>query len=129
MAQTQGSIAFPELIVPLTITLKKAQKNASGGKEAGIVKGLLERVEDGARWISQHRSDVSFGPMHIEKVNAWERNIDLDETPMGKYIKSQRKVREKRRKLLEKVRSFVFNIKTSLTQIDYTGSRRRGRIP
>lgn len=101
--QTQGSVAFPELVVGPTVTLKKSVKHASGGKEAGTVKGLLERVEEGSRWIAERRKAVTFAPKNLDELHRWERAINLEETPMGKYVKMQRKVREKRRKLVEKV--------------------------
>lgn len=99
----QGSLAFPELVVPLTVSLKKSVKKASGGKEAAIVKTLLERVEEGSRWIAECRKTVNFGPKNMEEVRAWERDVNIDETPLGKYEKSQKKLRERRRKLMEKV--------------------------
>ena len=101
--QVQGSVAFPELVVPLFATLKKSVKKASGGKEAALVKGLLDRVEEGSKYISERRKDVGFGPKLIDQVRAWEKDIDIEESPMGKYVKSQRKLREKRKKLVEKV--------------------------
>ena len=102
-SQGQGSVAFPELIVNLTVVLKKSVKRASGGKEAAVVKGFLERLEEGSKWISERRKTVGFGPKNLDQLRAWERAIDLEETPMGRYVKTQRKIREKRRKLVEKV--------------------------
>ncbi|TDL26990.1 Noc2-domain-containing protein [Rickenella mellea] len=102
--QVQGSIAFPEIVVPLTVTLKKGVKHASGGKEAGVVKGLLERIDEGVKWVEQRRKGVTFRPKNVQQVDEWERSVNLEETPIGKYIKTQRKIREKRRKLVEKAR-------------------------
>jgi len=34
----------------------------------------------------------------------WELSVKLEDTPMGKYVKTQRKIREKRRKLVDKAR-------------------------
>lgn len=102
-SQVQGSIAFPEIIVPLTVTLKKSTKKAIGGKEASLVKVLLERMEEGARWIEQRRKLVAFGPKFTDEVRAWERDIDIQDTPMGRYVKTQKKIREKRQKLVDKV--------------------------
>ncbi|KAL5498263.1 NOC2 [Sanghuangporus vaninii] len=101
----QGSIAFPELVVPLLATLRRSLKRASGAKEAGVVKGLVERVDEGAAWVSERRKSVSFGPKNVDAVRAWERDVKIEETPLGKYVKSQRKLREKRRKLVDKART------------------------
>ncbi|KAL5525179.1 NOC2 [Sanghuangporus sanghuang] len=101
----QGSIAFPELVVPLLATLRRSLKRASGAKEAGVVKGLVERVDEGAAWVSERRKGVSFGPKNVDAVRAWERDVKIEETPLGKYVKSQRKLREKRRNLVDKART------------------------
>ncbi|KAL5478855.1 NOC2 [Sanghuangporus weigelae] len=101
----QESIAFPEFVVPLLATLRRSLKKASGAKEAGVVKGLVERVNEGATWVSERRKGVSFGPKDVDAVRAWERDVKIEETPLGKYVKSQRKLREKRRKLVDKART------------------------
>lgn len=103
-----GSIAFPEIVVPITILLRKSLKTAKTGvaKESVIVKTFVERVEESARWMEQRRRNVQFSPGKIGQVQDWERDLrkKLDETPLGKYLKVQRKTREKRRKLIEKAR-------------------------
>lgn len=101
----QGSVAFPELVVPMLATLRRSAKRAAGAKEAGVVKGLLERVEEGATWVSERRKTVAFGPKNLDAVLAWERDVKIEDTPLGKYVKSQRKMREKRRKLVDKARA------------------------
>ena len=101
----QGSIAFPEIVVPLCVMLKRALKKASGGKEAAVVKGLVERVEEGAKWTEERRREVRFGPKMVEEVRSWESKVqdEMEDAPVVKYVKSQRKIREKRKKLVEKV--------------------------
>ncbi|KZV72289.1 Noc2-domain-containing protein [Peniophora sp. CONT] len=106
----QGSIAFPELVVPLVVMLRKALKAAKSGKgtgkEAGIVKALVERVEESSRWVDERRKSVTFAPGQLDDVARWQTDLrqKLDETPLGKYVRVQRKAREKRRKLVEKAR-------------------------
>lgn len=100
----QGSVAFPEVVVPVLAALRKSLKKSSGGKEAAVVKGLVERVEEGARVAVEKRKSVSFGPKALDQVRAWERSIEVEETPLGKYVKSQAKMREKRKQLVEKAR-------------------------
>lgn len=91
-------------MVPIVATLKKSLKHAAGGKEAGIVKGLLERVEEGAKWVEERRKTINFAPKNTHEVHMWERNLNVEDMPLAKHLKSQRKLREKRRKLLEKAR-------------------------
>lgn len=108
-ASVQGSVSFPEVVVPIVVALRKGVKGAKSGfganKEAGLVKGLVERVEDSARWVEQRRKELTFGPERMKEVEAWEMDLRLkvEESPLGKYVKVQRKAREKRRMLVEKV--------------------------
>ncbi|EAU87524.1 hypothetical protein CC1G_11196 [Coprinopsis cinerea okayama7 len=105
-----GSIAFPEVVVPIVVALKKSLKSGAkvlgGGKEAGVVKTLLERVDDSAKWIEGRRKNVNFAPGQLGEVREWEENLrsQLDSAPLAKYLKVQMKARENRRKLLEKAR-------------------------
>lgn len=106
----QGSIAFPEIIVPVVVTLRKALKSAKSGtknslgKEIGIVKGLVERVEESAKWMEQQRKGVGFAPGQMSEVERWESELKVDDSPLAKYVRVQQKVRAKRRSLVDKVR-------------------------
>ncbi|KAF8154012.1 Noc2p family-domain-containing protein [Crassisporium funariophilum] len=108
-APVHGSIAFPEIVVPIVVLLRKSLKNSKSGsgKEQGLVKVLLERLDESARWMEQRRKTVQFSPGKLRDVKEWEETVrtKLDDTPLGKYVKVQRKTREKRRKLVEKVGS------------------------
>ncbi|KAI0270647.1 Noc2-domain-containing protein [Gloeopeniophorella convolvens] len=100
-----GSIAFPELVVPITATLRRALKTAHGGpKVSATVKALIERVEESARWVSQRRAEVTFAPKKTAAVDLWETDLQLDDAPLLKYVRVLRKAREKQRKLVEKAR-------------------------
>jgi nucleolar complex protein 2 len=104
-----GSIAFPEIVVSIVVLLRKSLKHSktASSKEQNLVKVLLERVDNSVRWMEERRKAVQFAPSRIGDVQEWEKNIRsklVDDTPLGKYVKVQRKTREKRRKLIEKVR-------------------------
>ncbi|KAI0744746.1 Noc2-domain-containing protein [Earliella scabrosa] len=108
-----GSIGFPEVTVPIVLLLRKAIKGAkhapgkgAKAKEAGLTKALVERVEESAKWAEQKRRGVSFAPGKLGEVERWEADVGdkADDTPLGRYVKVQRKAREKRRKLVEKAR-------------------------
>ena len=101
--QIQCSIAFPEIIVPITVALRKAAKASKGGKETGLVKQLIEHAEEGAKWIQSRRRNVKFGPGNRPEVMRWEDALKVEESPMGKWVKVLRKQREKRKQLLENV--------------------------
>jgi nucleolar complex protein 2 len=109
----QGSIAFPEIVVPIITVLRKSLKTArsrsgtgaGSGKDLDHVKVLLERIEEGGRWIEGRRSGVSFAPGKLGDVRQWESESRsrIEDSPLCKYVKVIRKTREKRRKLVEKV--------------------------
>ncbi|KAI0651305.1 Noc2-domain-containing protein [Trametes meyenii] len=107
----QGSIGFPEIVVPIVLLLRKAIKGAKGAqgklakaKEAGIAKGLVDRVEESAHWVEQKRAGVPFAPGKLGDIERWEDDLKVADSPLARYVKVQRKAREKRRKLVEKAR-------------------------
>ncbi|KAF8591770.1 Noc2-domain-containing protein [Ramaria rubella] len=104
--QLQGSIAFPEICVPVGMALRKSMKGAKGAKQGSAVKMLVERMEEGAKWTEDRRRGVTFAPADVDRVRDWEEEVrsKLADTPMGKALKTVRKAREKRMKLLEKAR-------------------------
>ncbi|KAJ7777519.1 Noc2-domain-containing protein [Mycena maculata] len=109
-----GSVAFPETVVPVVIMLRKSVKAAKTGaaaasssaKDLGLVKGLLERIEESAQWVEQRRKGVVLAPSKLGEIREWEKRLTatLEESPLGKYVKVQRKTRERRRKLVDKAR-------------------------
>lgn len=104
-ASVHGSIAFPEITVPIVVLIRKSLKNckAGSGKDQGLVKVLLERIDESGRWMEQRRKTVQFSPGKVGDVQEWEKTVKtkLDDTPLGKYLKIQKKAREKRRKFVE----------------------------
>lgn len=114
-----GSIAFPEIVVPVVVVLRKSLKTVKtgtgsgkngSGKDVGLVKGLVERIEESSRWVEQNRKNVTFGPGKLGDVEEWERSMretKMDGAPLVKYVKVQTKTRQKRHKLIEKVLYFT----------------------
>lgn len=107
-APVHSSVGFPEIIVPIVATLRRSVKAASKikgkGKEVGTIKALIERVEESVKWVEERRRGVSFGPGKLQDVQKWESEVNVQETPLGKYVRVLRKTRDKRRKLMEKAR-------------------------
>ncbi|TFK29081.1 Noc2-domain-containing protein [Coprinopsis marcescibilis] len=104
-----GSIAFPEVTVPIVVALRKSLKASTklgSSKDQSSLKTLLERVDDSCKWIDQRRKNVSFAPGKLSEVTEWERELrsQLESAPLSKYLKVQQKSREARRRLLQKVR-------------------------
>jgi nucleolar complex protein 2 len=132
-----SSIGFPEIVVPVVVMLRRCLKASNlkprglSGKEHGVVKVMLERIEDGARWIEQMRTGVTFAPSIMGEVNEWETEVkeNLDDSPLVKYLRVQRKARNKRRDLIDKVKSPSMNRGKALTVILFVliGARRKRR--
>lgn len=104
-----GSIAFPEVVTPIIVTLRRALKagKTSGGpsksKEVGMIRNLVERVEESAKATEKQRLSVRFGPGDTKEVDEWEGKLNIEETPLGRYMKVQKKARGRKRELVEKV--------------------------
>ncbi|KAH9033113.1 Noc2-domain-containing protein [Lactarius pseudohatsudake] len=100
-----GSIAFPELVVPIVASLRRSLKAGHGGpKVSAATKALVERIEESARWVSERRAGVTFAPGQTAAVDLWEADLQLDDAPLVKYVRVLRKTRERQRKLVEKAR-------------------------
>lgn len=100
------SIAFPDLVAPVTVVIRRFAKslNGSGKKNnSKISKSLLalcERLEANARFIEQHRSQVRFGPRDTAAVDKFLEDVKWEDTPLGKEAVVRQKVREERRRLV-----------------------------
>lgn len=96
------SIAFPELVLPAIVALRRHAKKAASGKAATQVKQLVERLEANARWIEQRRESVEFGPNKRDKVDRFLANEEVEKTPMGTHVKLQRKLRDAKKATMER---------------------------
>ncbi|KAE8148202.1 Noc2-domain-containing protein [Aspergillus avenaceus] len=104
-------IAFPELSVPVVVSLKRWLKQVSsrstGNKNAKINQQILllvQKVETNARWIEDRRVNVTYTPRNRAEVENFLKEVDWETTPLGAFVKSQRKIREEKATLLEESR-------------------------
>jgi nucleolar complex protein 2 len=104
-------IAFPELSVPVVVSLKRWLKQVSarngGNKNAKInqmIMLLVQKVEANARWIEERRLNVSYAPRNRSNVESFLKDVDWESTPVGAFVKTQRKLREERAAVLEEGR-------------------------
>jgi len=95
-AQSSNSIAFPELVIPAQIQLKRFIKKSRNIKVNKQVQQLLEKINQTSSFIESQRSAVDFSPSEKEKVMAFERGINPTETPIGKYYSSIKKIQERK---------------------------------
>ncbi|KAK6338855.1 Nucleolar Complex 2 protein [Orbilia brochopaga] len=105
------SVAFPELVVPPVVMLRKYLKKASAAGSGNrnvrfnnALAGLVTRLESNARWIEEKRRDVSFGPGRMDEVMGFSKGLEWEKSPLGVYVVTQRNVREERRKNLEEAK-------------------------
>ena len=105
------SVAFPELQLPVTVMLKRWLRSASskstGNKNAKISQGLLllvQKLQANTRWIEERRNKVQFAPKDRAEVEAFLKDVNWEDTPLGAFIVGQRKIREDRKRVLEQGR-------------------------
>ena len=119
-------IAFPELIIPPSVTLKRWLKSASaipsrGDKTAKIkadqvgkgnknakfnssISLLLQKMSANAQYIESRRAHVSFGPSDREGVEGFLRDVAIEETPLGAFVEGIRKQREEKERVVKEGR-------------------------
>jgi nucleolar complex protein 2 len=104
-------IAFPELSVPVVVALKRWLKQVSarngGNKNAKInqmILLLVQKVEANARWIEERRLNVSYTPRQRTEVENFLKDVEWESTPVGAFVKTQRKLREERTAIVEEGR-------------------------
>ncbi|KAJ5378565.1 hypothetical protein N7509_011684 [Penicillium cosmopolitanum] len=104
-------IAFPELCVPVIVSLKRWLKQVSarsgGNKNAKInqmILLLVQKVEANSRWIEERRANVTYTPRNRTEVDTFLKGVDWETTPLGAFVKTQRKLREERAAILEEGR-------------------------
>lgn len=119
-------IAFPELILPPSVALKRWLKSASSppsrGNKSAMTKSeregkgnknaklnasialLLQKMRANAQFVEKHRAQVRFGPSDREGVEGFLRDVKVEETPLGAFIEGARKLKEEKARVLEEGR-------------------------
>jgi nucleolar complex protein 2 len=105
------NIAFPELSLPIVVMLKRWLKEAgsrgNGNKNSKInhtVLLLVQKLELNSRWIEERRAKVTFAPKNRADVENFLKETDWENTPLGAFVKTQRKLREEKAAILEQAR-------------------------
>ncbi|MCJ1462963.1 Nucleolar Complex 2 protein [Pseudocyphellaria aurata] len=122
-------IAFPELVIPPTVLLKrwlktasttsptsrpsfpssskKAKKRQGGNRNAKVnasIMLLLQKLDLNARWIEARRRTVTFGPGNRAAVEAFLNEVPVADTPLGAFVVGMRKQHEERERVLKEGR-------------------------
>ena len=96
--------------LPVIVMLKRWLKTASksdGNRNAKLNQSLLllvQKSEANAKWVQERRNKVNFAPKDRAEVEAFLKEVSWEETPLGAFVVGQRKMREERRKVVEKGR-------------------------
>lgn len=104
------SIAYPELQLPAIVMLKrwlKAASKSTGNRNGKLNQALLllvQKSEANARWIEERRNKVNFSPKDRAEVEGFLKDVQWQDTPLGAFVVTQRKLREERKKVLEQGR-------------------------
>jgi nucleolar complex protein 2 len=105
------SIAFPELALPVIVMLKRWLKDATnrntGNKNSKVNSALnllVQKLEANSTWVEQKRVKVDFAPNNRSGVEHFLKEVEWHQTPLGAFVKTQRKLKEEKDKLLEEGR-------------------------
>lgn len=104
------SIAFPELQLPLIVMLKRWIKVASksgGNKNAKLNQSLhllVQKAEANSKWIEERRNKVTFSPKDRVAVEGFLKDVQWEDTPLGAFVVTQRKLRDERKKVVDRGR-------------------------
>lgn len=123
-------IAFPELVIPPSVLLKRwlkevnstptrAQALQSKTRHAAAAAGgkgnknskinsqialVVQKLEANAAWIEERRRKVDFAPSDRAGVDGFLREVDWEGTPLGAFVVGMRKQREERERVVEEGR-------------------------
>lgn len=97
-------IAFPEMTIPVVAALRRHLKRGGGPSKAnGQIKSLVEKIEATRTWVEKKRQNVDFAPNNRTEVDSFLDGTSVDITPIGTWMRLQRKVRDQKRKEIEMV--------------------------
>ena len=117
------NVAFPELIIPPVVLLKRWLKDlARPPVDNGVVKKrkskvnrnpklvssmnlLIQKLNLNAEFIQQHRRKLEFAPKDRVQLDNFLKDIPLEETPMGGFVAAMRHRKDEQRRILEESRA------------------------
>ncbi|KAH8929037.1 Noc2-domain-containing protein [Atractiella rhizophila] len=102
LAALSPNVAFPELVIPILITLRKALKKTRNPKYTASIKPLVEKIEANVKVVEEKRREVEFSPSDRAELVRWKREEEAEKTPLGVWVKTLRKQRRRREEILEK---------------------------
>lgn len=95
------SIAFPELVTPAVLSLRRFMKKSKNVRFNKQLQQLVEKLNANAAYITSKRADVQYGPSNKAEVQAFLKEVSWESTPIGQYVVVHRRIKEDRVKLLK----------------------------
>ncbi|OVF05180.1 putative mRNA-binding ribosome synthesis protein [Clavispora lusitaniae] len=95
------NIAFPELVTPAILSLRRFIKKSKNLKFNKQLQQLIDKLNANATFITTRRANVEYGPSNKAEVQLFLKDEAWDSTPLGQYVVVHRKVREERMRLLK----------------------------
>lgn len=103
-AAISNQIAFPEMVLPILVALKRhlKKRTAGSGKVQNGVKTLVDKLEATRVWVENKRRNASFAPRDKGELIKWTETVKIEDTPIGGWMRLQKKVREQKRREVER---------------------------
>lgn len=103
-AAMSTNIAFPEIALPVILSIRRHIKRQTAGspKVQAQLKTLVEKLEATRTWVETKRRNVSFAPNDRAEVDRFLQDVEIDKSPVGSWMKIQKKVRDGKRREVEK---------------------------
>lgn len=95
------SIAFPELVTPAVLALRRFVKKSKNVKFNKQLQQLIEKLNANAVFITGKRSNVEYGPSNKAEVQQFLSDFEWEKTPLGQYVSVQRQLKAERLRILK----------------------------
>lgn len=112
------SVAFPELVTPAVLSLRRFMKKSKNVKFNKQLQQLVEKLNANAAYITSKRSNIEYGPSNKAEVKAFLKDVSWESTPLGQYVVVHRKAKEERIKLLKEAIAEEERIKDNASSKD-----------
>ncbi|BEI82314.1 hypothetical protein CcaverHIS002_0301820 [Cutaneotrichosporon cavernicola] len=97
-------VAFPEIALPVVLSIRRHVKRGSAGspKVSTQLKALADKIDANRAWVESKRRNVGFAPRDRSELARFCQDVKPETTPLGGWVRIQRKARETKRREVEK---------------------------